>query len=227
MARRAVATVATVAGVRGSEIECPNPPDLSQHCRNRSGRSTRRATMTHAKRSRSAPRSWSTTAGCRGPMRNGRRRGNCYQYARAREVGQSPAPEAGPDADKPAPVESARFASVAAKLEAWGDLRPCTFCRNWLPSGRCRAAAVGLLRGARDYEPSIPKQPRRCIGYSPGADDPERTFGLHRWPELIGWQARPRDCGGPDLSWVMQTGEAIGSDPAMATVGAIHRPAHR
>ena len=116
--------------------------------------------------------------------------GFSYQYARAREAGEPPMSEAVPEADKPATVESAKPVSVAAKLEAWGDLRPCTSCRNLLRSGRCRAAWIGLLRASRDYEPSHPKQPRRCIGYSPKADDPDQSSGTERWPELAEWQKR-------------------------------------
>ena len=69
----------------------------------------------------------------------------------------------------------------------WGDLRPCLLCRNLARSGRCLAAWRGEIRAARDYEPSIPAQPRRCIGYAPKADDPEQTSGMQRWPELT-WQ---------------------------------------
>jgi len=72
-------------------------------------------------------------------------------------------------------------------FEEWGDLRPCTLCRNLARSGRCLAAWRGEIRAARDYEPSIPAQPRRCIGYAPKADDPEQTSGMERWPELT-WQ---------------------------------------
>ena len=71
--------------------------------------------------------------------------------------------------------------------EEWGDLRPCLLCRNLARSGRCLAAWRGEIRAARDYEPSIPAQPRRCIGYAPKADDPEQTSGMQRWPELT-WQ---------------------------------------
>jgi len=78
-------------------------------------------------------------------------------------------------------------------LAKWGDLRPCTRCLNLTRSGRCLAAWNGLLRAARDYEPSIPEQPRRCIGYAPPADDPEQSPGIERWPELAAWQQRLTD----------------------------------
>lgn len=72
----------------------------------------------------------------------------------------------------------------------WGDLRPCTWCRNLTRSGRCLAAWRGELRASREYEPTFPGQPHRCIGYVPRDDDPERTTGRERWPELVAWQAR-------------------------------------
>lgn len=52
------------------------------------------------------------------------------------------------------------------------------------------AAWRGELRAARDYAPTFPEQPQRCIGYSPGANDPDLATGRERWPELIEWQAR-------------------------------------
>ena len=72
-------------------------------------------------------------------------------------------------------------------FEEWDDLRPCLLCCNLARSGRCLAAWRGEIRAARDYEPSIPAQPRRCIGYAPKADDPDQTSGMERWPELT-WQ---------------------------------------
>jgi len=78
-------------------------------------------------------------------------------------------------------------------LKAWGDLRPCTRCRNLARSGRCLVAARGELRAARDYEPSIPRQPRRCIGYLPTDGDPDPRPGCERWPELIESQRPMRE----------------------------------
>jgi len=79
-------------------------------------------------------------------------------------------------------------------FEKWDDLRPCLLCRNLARSGRCLAAWRGEIRAARDYEPSIPAQPRRCIGYAPKADDPDQTSGMERWPELT-WQETVLDAG--------------------------------
>jgi len=52
------------------------------------------------------------------------------------------------------------------------------------------AAWRGELRAARDYAPTFPGQPQRCIGYAPMADDPDQRPGRERWPELVKWQAR-------------------------------------
>ena len=70
------------------------------------------------------------------------------------------------------------------------DLRPCLLCRNLARSGRCMAAMRGELRAARDYSPTMPEQPRRCIGFRPPADDPDPRPGRERWPELVERQAR-------------------------------------
>lgn len=140
------------------------------------------------------------------------------QYARAREATEPPASEAVRADEVSAHIVRAHARegdgaaldkvsrSVEARawpLDAWGDLRPCTRCRNLLRSGRCLAAWNGLLRASRDYEPPIPAQPHRCIGYAPPGDDPDQRPGLARWPELAEWQARPRDCGGPDLTTII------------------------
>jgi len=78
-----------------------------------------------------------------------------------------------------------------------GDLRPCLWCRNLTRSGRCLAAWRGELRASRDYSPTFPGQPQRCIGYSPPADDPDQRPGRERWPEMVSWQARLDDDGKP------------------------------
>ncbi len=45
-------------------------------------------------------------------------------------------------------------------------------------------------RAARDYEPSIPGQTQRCIGYAPPADDPDQRARRERWPEMVEWQRK-------------------------------------
>lgn len=90
-----------------------------------------------------------------------------------------------------------QLASGTARQGSWrglaldvGDLRPCLWCRNLTRNGYCMAHWHGDLRGARDWQPMDTGQPRRCIGYSPPADDPDQRPGGERWPELAEWQAR-------------------------------------
>jgi hypothetical protein len=91
-----------------------------------------------------------------------------------------------------------RETTLRRLLDDWGDLRPCTWCRSLSPGGRCLAAWRGELRAARDYSPTFPDHPRRCIGYRPRADDPDRTSGRERWPELVVWQGRGNEAGQPE-----------------------------
>lgn len=62
------------------------------------------------------------------------------------------------------------------------DRRTCGQCAN-LIARRCVAARRGEIVASRDYEP-IRDLPRRCEGYAPGADDPDRRHGHERWPGL-------------------------------------------
>lgn len=62
------------------------------------------------------------------------------------------------------------------------DRRRCDQCANLSHGGKCAAwQAVGAMRG---YSP-VRDIPRRCEGYAPGADDPDKRPGGERWPELI------------------------------------------
>ncbi len=106
-----------------------------------------------------------------------------------RRVNGAPSLQPGPSPDE-APMG---HGETRWPMKAWGDLRPCTRCRNLARSGLCLSAARGGLRAARDYEPSIPAQPRRCIGYWPTEGDPDRRPGRERWPELIEWQQPERE----------------------------------
>ena len=63
------------------------------------------------------------------------------------------------------------------------DRRTCDQCAN-LIARRCQAARRGEIVASRNYEP-IRDLPRRCEGYAPGADDPDRRHGRERWPGLI------------------------------------------
>lgn len=63
------------------------------------------------------------------------------------------------------------------------DRRSCDQCAN-LIARRCQAATRGEIVASRNYEP-IHDLPRRCEGYAPGVDDPDRRHGRERWPRLI------------------------------------------
>ena len=63
------------------------------------------------------------------------------------------------------------------------DRRTCDQCAN-LIARRCQAAKRGEIVASRNYEPTR-DLPRRCEGYAPGADDPDRRHGRERWPGLI------------------------------------------
>jgi hypothetical protein len=63
------------------------------------------------------------------------------------------------------------------------DRRTCDQCAN-LIARQCQAAKRGEIMASRNYEP-IRDLPRRCEGYAPGADDPDKRHGRERWPGLI------------------------------------------
>lgn len=66
------------------------------------------------------------------------------------------------------------------------DRRYCDQCMN-LRRDVCTIAEpkIGALVVAnRGYRP-VREPPRRCAGYVPVADDPDRRLGLERWSELI------------------------------------------
>ena len=58
------------------------------------------------------------------------------------------------------------------------DRRTCDQCAN-LIARRCTAAKRGEIVASRNYEP-IRDLPRRCEGYAPGRDDPDRRHGRER-----------------------------------------------
>lgn len=64
------------------------------------------------------------------------------------------------------------------------DRRCCDQCANLTGRGLCLAARRGEIVANRDYEP-VRDMPRRCEGYRPGVDDPDRRTGRERWPDLI------------------------------------------
>lgn len=65
------------------------------------------------------------------------------------------------------------------------DRRYCDQCMN-LRRGVCTIAepkAGALVVANRGYRP-VREPPRRCAGYAPGPDDPDRRPGRERWPGL-------------------------------------------
>jgi len=68
-------------------------------------------------------------------------------------------------------------------LQMDDDRRTCSQCAN-LAGRRCLAAWRGEIVASRSYEP-VRDLPRRCEGYAPGTDDPDKRPGLERWPNLI------------------------------------------
>jgi hypothetical protein len=74
-----------------------------------------------------------------------------------------------------------------AERLAWDedDRRRCAQCANLTAGGLCLAARRGEITASRNYEPSR-TLPRRCEGYAPGADDPDRRPGGERWQGLRG-----------------------------------------
>jgi hypothetical protein len=76
-----------------------------------------------------------------------------------------------------------RAAAELPKPDPFPDDRvTCNQCAN-LIAHRCQAAKRGEIVASRNYEP-IRDLPRRCEGYAPGADDPDRRHGRERWPGL-------------------------------------------
>jgi hypothetical protein len=73
-----------------------------------------------------------------------------------------------------------------AEAIAWheDDRRRCRHCLNLLPNGICKVASPkGLVVANRGYRPV--DIPRRCEGYRPCPDDPDRRTGMERWPGLV------------------------------------------
>jgi hypothetical protein len=62
------------------------------------------------------------------------------------------------------------------------DRRRCAHCLNFLPNGVCKVAVPGGLVSARRGFQPVQDFPRRCAGYRPCLDDPDRRLGLERWP---------------------------------------------
>lgn len=63
------------------------------------------------------------------------------------------------------------------------DRRHCAQCANHAPSGLCLTARRGEIIASRTYHP-VDHLPRRCEGYAPGPDDPDRRPGREPWSGL-------------------------------------------
>ena len=77
-----------------------------------------------------------------------------------------------------------RAAEVSRPTAFDDDRRRCDQCANLTGRGLCLAAGRGEIVASRTYEP-IRDLLRRCEGYAPGTDDPDRRHGRERWPGLI------------------------------------------
>ncbi len=76
-------------------------------------------------------------------------------------------------------------AAVARPVAFDDDRRHCDQCAN-LRRDVCTIAepkAGALVVANRGYRP-VREPPRRCAGYAPGPDDPDRRPGRERWPGL-------------------------------------------
>lgn len=82
------------------------------------------------------------------------------------------------------PGSLAEFRRLVADAEPPADdRRTCDQCAN-LIARRCTAAKRGEIVANRDYAP-VRDIPRRCEGFEPGPDDPDRRPGRERWAHLI------------------------------------------
>lgn len=98
------------------------------------------------------------------------------------EVSAKPAPVLACTLDTPDTPQNIN--SETPELDLFpDDRRTCNQCAN-LEGWRCLAAWRGEIVANRDYTP-IRDIPRRCEGYIPDANDPDRRSGRERWPELI------------------------------------------
>lgn len=99
------------------------------------------------------------------------------------EVSAKPAPIQACTLDTPDNPQNINSESETPEPDLFtDDRRTCDQCAN-LIALRCQAAKRGEIVANRDYEP-IRDLARRCEGYAPGADDPERRHGRERWPQL-------------------------------------------
>lgn len=99
-------------------------------------------------------------------------------------VSAKPAPILACTLDTPDTSKNSNSESDTPKPDPYSDdRRTCYQCAN-LEGLRCLPAWRGEIVANRDYTP-IRDIPRRCEGYIPDANDPDRRSGSERWPELI------------------------------------------
>jgi hypothetical protein len=89
-----------------------------------------------------------------------------------------------PSTEMEEPPKIAEIAATNGANIEGDERRTCEQCSNLAGRGRCLAAWRGEIVANRDYAP-IRDFPRRCEGYMPEANDPDRRPGSERWPELI------------------------------------------
>jgi hypothetical protein len=110
-------------------------------------------------------------------------------------------PPGAPPAAEPAPFDSEAWEERVAICEfdgglsrdeaeaiAWheDDRRRCAHCLNLRGKVCGIAEPGGLVSARRGYTP-VDDLPRRCEGYRPCPDDPDRRPGTERWPGLNDW----------------------------------------
>lgn len=113
-----------------------------------------------------------------------------------------------------APVRS--DANPANPRDPFDDRIRCTDCCQLASNGVCRAAGPQNkpVVANRGYQP-IKDQFRRCEGFTPYGDSPDRRRGFERWPSL---------------SWFHSLNPAAGSNatrPTLASRGDIAKNAHQ
>ncbi len=87
---------------------------------------------------------------------------------------------------EPAPIRAGPYTSAPLAGRAGDDRRTCNDCAHLSTIGRCLAAARGAANtyAGRSGIP-IDDLLRRCVGYAPGPDDPDRRSGAERWPCMV------------------------------------------
>jgi hypothetical protein len=79
--------------------------------------------------------------------------------------------------------ESSPNSTATNPRDAFDDRRYCHECSNLTNKGRCLAAWRGDILAGSHYHP-IDDIPRRCVGFSPKANDYDQRTGRQRWPGL-------------------------------------------